>query len=463
MYGGRAAFDRVGAFDATGLHSEHSLVYDAVSDLASRDVPIDVTTVAAALEQRGHLEAAHGRRQLSRLVREVPGAMNVEAYAKAVRSYLRELRRRELASELAAVVEDAERAAEIVNELAALVAPERSLLTRALRLVPLDDYATRPQVSWFVRQLIPARGIIVIFGSPKSGKTHVAVDVTMHAAHGMHWHGHTVPRALRVAYLAGEGHAGLRVRFHAWCRAHAPERRADYVVLPQALALAARIEDVLAVLREQHADLVVVDTLNAYFGSSDENSTADMTAFVEAVRRIRDDVGAAVLVIHHTGLADATRERGSGVLRGAADVIVQVARDDAGDEHLGVQVIAARDMDAWPEALALRLVSADTVWADDEGQPITTVLVAAGDRPVALPGRTGRPLTGGQQVTVDIVLEAARAKANGSATVLLMRHEIVAEAVRRGVNRTVAYRHLEKLAPRMRWRLLDPGALEVKL
>jgi hypothetical protein len=45
--------------------------------------------------------------------------------------------------------------------------------------------------------------------------------------------------------------------------------------------------------------------------------------------------------------------------------------------------------------------------------------------------------------------------------VLVPLHEIVAEAVKRGVNRTVVYRHIEQLKERLGWRQLAPSSLQV--
>jgi putative DNA primase/helicase len=330
------------------------------------------------------------------------------------------------------------------------------------RLVSLNEFVVRPAVSWLARDLLPAESIVVVFGAPKSGKTHVIADLTMHAAHGMHWHGHTVTRALRVAYLAGEGHNGLRVRLHAWRGHHAAELRGDMRLIPQALPLAWRLPDVLAVLQPYAPDVVVVDTLNAYFGGADENSTKDMTSFVVAVRYLRDELHSAVIVVHHTGLGDATRERGSSVLRAAADVIVQVARDDGGSGLVGMQVIEARDMEPWTEPLSLRLVHADTDWADDEGQPITTCIVAAGNAPVTLPGRGGRPLGEAQTTVLTIARELAATRRNGSADVLLARHEISALAQQRGVDRRRVSQSWESLARRGLIRLVEPGSIAMR-
>lgn len=341
----------------------------------------------------------------------------------------------------------------------------------ALRLVSLEEFVTRPNIRWLIRDLLTPQAIMVVFGPPKGGKTFSVCDLMMHAAHGLDWHGHKIPRPLRVAFLAGEGRMGLKVRLHAWLMHHdTAQRSGDFQLLPEALSLPERVLEVIDMLRLYAPDIVVVDTLNAYFGGGDENSTQDMTQFVTALRMVRDAVGCAVVTLHHTGLADSGRERGSGVLRGAADVIVQVAKDEGDTGLVGFQVVTGRDVPGWDSALALRLRKVETDWLEEPGdaedsenpQPMATCVVEAADSPVTLPGR-GRKLNDKQRITVEIVQKLARERANGSSTVLLHRHEIVDEAVKSGINRTVAYRHLDQLAGRMHWRLLEPGSLEVRL
>lgn len=330
-----------------------------------------------------------------------------------------------------------------------------SLPDERLRLQTLDEFDRRPQVTSLAHGLLHAEDIAVVFGAPKSGKTYAALDLAMHAAHGIDWHGHAIPRPLRVVYLAGEGHTGLRVRLHAWRHTHKVPLRGDMQILPVALALVAELEPILQTLQEVRPDVVFVDTLNAYFGGGDENSTQDMTAWVNAVRQLRDSLGCAVVVIHHTGHADQSRERGSIALRGAADVVLQVARDESGSGLVGLQVVAARDMETWTEPLSLRLKSVTTDWADDDGQPLHTCIVEKADQSVTLPGRARR-----SSPSQAAILTAAMALAGPDG--LVARIDLIQHAMQSGVSRTAAYRAMRELAPRMGWQFVEPGSLRLK-
>ena len=74
--------------------------------------------------------------------------------------------------------------------------------------------------------------------------------------------------------------------------------------------------------QEKHGNpvLVIIDTLNRNFGNGDENTTEDMTAFVNNIDNyIRSRFGCAVLIVHHSPLNYWKRARGASALRAAAD------------------------------------------------------------------------------------------------------------------------------------------------
>jgi RecA-family ATPase len=215
---------------------------------------------------------------------------------------------------------------------------------KPLKLQSLEEFVQRPSVSFHVRGIVPTQGIVIAFGPPKGGKTFSIGDLTLHAAHGLpEWHGYKIPRRVRVAYLAGEGTLGLKVRFKAWLDHHDNlDKSGDFLVLPEALSLPDNCNEVLELLKPFNPGIVVLDTLNAYFGAGNEDATPDMSAFCCAVRALRDGLKCAIIVIHHTGHGNQGRERGSIVLRASADVLIQVAKDEGGSGNVGFQVLTGR-------------------------------------------------------------------------------------------------------------------------
>lgn len=282
----------------------------------------------------------------------------------------------------------------------------------SLQFETLAEFISAPPRACQIAGLDPGASIVVVFGPPKCGKTFAICDLTMHVAHGLNWHaGFQVRRSLRVAYLAGEGAAGLRVRLRAWMAQHSDLPSGEFIVLPRALPLPEKVEKVAERLKEFKPDMVVVDTLNAFFGAGSENDTETMTNFVNAIRYLRDTLGSSIYVIHHTGHGDQTRERGSNVLRASADVLVRVARIRNG--NIGFQIVGARDIETMDSPLALRLRQVEVDLVDDAGESVQSCVVELADVAMGSPHHGEHELGDAQKAVLDIILDLSKEVPHG--------------------------------------------------
>lgn len=196
---------------------------------------------------------------------------------------------------------------------------------RGFRLVRFDELeAKEPQ--WLIEGLLEQDSLASIFGESGSGKSFFTLDMAFCVAAGVPFHGRFVEQG-PVIYLAGEGFSGLARRRAAWEKHHVVSLRgAPIFVSNQAPALldaASAVEvarAVEAVSSQVGAPkLVVVDTLARAFAGGDENSSADMGAFVRSLDGLKARYGCSVLVVHHSGHGDKSRSRGSSAFRGALD------------------------------------------------------------------------------------------------------------------------------------------------
>lgn len=409
---------------------DHRVLFAAICEVLSAGKPCDAVLLAEHLERTGQLAEAGGRVYIARLAADTPSAAHVIAYASAVRERAR----------------------------------PHSARTD-LRLATLAEFATQPKIRWLVRGILPDDSLVVVFGPPKGGKTYSVCDLLMHGAHGMPWHGHRVPKALRVAFLAGEGRNGLRVRLHAWLSHHDNAALAGaFNILPSSLSLPDRVEELIELLKPFAPEVVVPDTLNAFFGPYDENSTQDMTRFVASLRQLREALGCTLVVLHHTALADTGRERGSGVLRGAADVIIQVGKDESGSGNVGFQVITGRDIEPMEAPVALKLTRVETDWLDEDGTPLTTCIVQSANQPVTLAGRGSRPLGDAQSTVLACARELAAGKdPDPSGYVLLSRSDVAAQARARAVSKQSISSAWAPLQTRGYLKLAEPGSVLLKV
>lgn len=287
---------------------------------------------------------------------------------------------------------------------------ELSLVDRALAKVDaaIDEKASRPRllvdagelvklparVDWLVRGIIERECLALLFGDPGAGKSFAALGLSAAVSTGTDWHGHRTA-AGPVAYIAGEGHAGIARRLkalevhHGLALADAPlvvSRRA--VPFLDALAVEALAEELDAL--PVAPALIVVDTMARAMSGGEENSAADVGAFVAACDRLKSRYKAAVLIVHHAGHGDKTRARGSSALKAAVDVEMGLTRLADADGVLVLSCTKSKDAEPF-EPLHFELATVALPWADDEGQPINSaVLVRCDYEPTEKPKPRGR-------------------------------------------------------------------------
>lgn len=321
------------------LRGEHFLdgrnekIYRAMLAISSSGRAIDPYTVAEELEQRGDLELAGGRDYIGWLVDVVPNAANAAEHVAIVRD---RAITRHLVPVLSQALEDIRggraRPGEIARELASMLgswAPTRS----RFRLLSDVDVAHLPPLEFLVDGLLPAGGLLAIYGPPGCGKSFLALDLTCSVGTGRAWLGHAVNREGAAIYVAAEGSAGLAPRLDAWRTsrglAAAAPLNVQFCLQPTNLLEQADPSALLVEIRRSGVSpaLIVFDTLHRSMAGGDENSAKDVGRVIENADRIRRETGAAVLMVHHSR-KDSEVERGSTSLRGAVDTLLQVKVED---------------------------------------------------------------------------------------------------------------------------------------
>ena len=221
----------------------------------------------------------------------------------------------------------------------------------------LEDVADMPDEDEEEPELVPdwapASGLVEIFGPPKAGKSWFGLDLALHIATGLPWCGVPVQQ-VPVVYLIGEGKAEIRKRVRAWYKAKGLERKPGQIrFLYRAVKLRPDVVKQLAIDNPcvfNGARAVFVDTVNRYM-AGDENSTNDMTAFVEMCDALRGPW--CLFALHHTGRADERRPRGSNVLDAAVDAKISVTRNKKTGQTI-VKVDESRS-GATPKPMAFRI------------------------------------------------------------------------------------------------------------
>jgi len=222
-------------------------------------------------------------------------------------------------------------------------------------LVPALELISDPApVRWIIDGWLQQRGVAMIHGPSCVGKSYLALDWSLRiATGGRDWAGRAVTGGT-VAYLAGEGHLGLRGRIAGWLSVAKPDGpvnlHVSWIVRPldteAGLSMVQRGLD-----RLDGVDLVVFDTVNRWMLGNDQDSQA-VGAFLRNCTNIVNEFGCSVLLIHHTGVSrDAQdRPRGSGAWRGGLENEIGVQPEKGG--LIKITPLKSRDSELGPSVLA---------------------------------------------------------------------------------------------------------------
>ena len=193
-----------------------------------------------------------------------------------------------------------------------------------------SDYPTITAPETIVGGLLEAGTLAVLFGESNTGKSTFALDIGFRVSRGEAWRGRATRKGV-VLWLALESAAGLRRRVVAHRLHHkgGPPLFADVTAAVRLLEVG-DAHALIATIRAAEADagekcaLVVVDTVARALAGGDENDGRDMGTLIRGCDLIRQETGATVLLIHHSGKDSTRGARGHSSLRAAVDTEIEV-------------------------------------------------------------------------------------------------------------------------------------------
>ena len=275
------------------------------------------------------------------------------------------------------------------------------------RLLTPDELAALPVCEYRIKHVLPASGVAVIYGAPKSGKTFLVLDAAAAIVEGRDWFGYRT-RICPVVYVGLEGQAGLAQRWQAYARIKGQARQAElrFVTAPWSILAAGDLGALAEAVRAAECSngLIAVDTLNAASPGADENSSVDMGRIIEGAKHLQREVGGLILLIHHAGKDTGRGLRGHSSLTGAVDAIIEVTRDESGDRREWRVERAKDGPESDPLPFALSVVE---LGEDEDGEPLTSCVIEPREREETTRNKS-RPPGGNQKTALKAIGDALK-------------------------------------------------------
>lgn len=315
----------------------HQMLYRCILDLGN---DTETMLIAETLISRGQFEQVGGFEYIDAVEATMPMRGSIEHYCsivkdRSVRRQMVERANRDLL--LAADIEQP-----VLNGRYRQGDPVFQLYTDA-------DLEALPPLEWVIKDLIPRRGLGMIYGPPGNGKTFVVLDLCCALAKGNFLFAKEfgIEGEHRVVYCAGEKFHGIPARKKAaqtqW--GLTPEQATRFRVcrgVPQLFARdhvgsAGRFIEYMRAHYPDGIDLLVIDTLHLATIGANEISGTDTGAEIEAAKQIQSALGCVIILVHHSGAAN-QRERGHTGWKASADLMIKVEKVKESNDKLEVTI-----------------------------------------------------------------------------------------------------------------------------
>lgn len=275
---------------------------------------------------------------------------------------------------------------------------------------PVHLFSSTQALPWIIKGVLPQAGLAVMYGASGSGKSFAALDMGMAIAQGIEWRGRRVKQGA-VAYIAAEGADGFRKRVAAYALKNGTDLASVPMTVLSASPNLMEKDDardiVLGIRASGGADVVIVDTFAQTTPGANENAGEDVGKALGHCKRIHEQTGALVVLIHHSG-KDATKgARGWSGLRAAADAEIEVIRE--GDQR-ALQLTKNKDgEDGLQWGFALEVVE---LGVDDDLDPVTSCVVVEAEAPIKK-GPGAKPMGKVEAVVFDVLREFSQVQTAG--------------------------------------------------
>lgn len=317
------------------LSPQGRAVLEVLAEQHEEGFPCSLAAVLDDLDRAGNLELVGGAAAVCELADSEATAVGVADVARRLRRLALERKARVLAEQIARGDRDAttrEELREIEEQLEGVSVGSLDLAAAGFSGERLEALRKRPvRVSPFAKLLPPEPGLVVFNAKPKTGKTTLAGYLAQAWACGVSpWEGAPALPGSRALVLSAEQpvervDATLRrldtmsanVTREKWTErvtvvARDPElpRNAARMLTLDGTGRALLRQGLLRARREGDPyGLVVLDSMSRLVPENlDENSNAEVSAWLAPLQELAEELGVYIVLIHHVGHAEGRNE-----------------------------------------------------------------------------------------------------------------------------------------------------------
>ncbi len=236
-----------------------------------------------------------------------------------------------------------------------------------------SDLTAQPTpTDWLLENFVEKGSLNLLFGEPGACKTLFALEWAFCMAAGLSWNDCRTKQT-DVVIIVGEGYRGTGRRFKALEAKYGIKAPARLFISQRPAQLSDEVNTQWVAKSIEalcpNVGLVIIDTLHRNM-TGDENSSQDIGQFINNIDTFIRPLGAAVLVVHHSGHGVKDRSRGSSSIRAAMDGEFSCVKSN---DLITLSCCKAKDFEAVaPLQFSIKKTALDG-WLDSDGEQINSV------------------------------------------------------------------------------------------
>ena len=306
---------------------KHQYIWRSICYQYNNGNPTDVPSVIDVLKQYNLLEHSGGAYYLTELI-DIPTAATAKYHARRVKECAVIRKTKELAYRFVSQSQTSD-ISELRTEIDTLIQEMPANGAIPIKLWDVLDYVDddSPEPKMILDEgIFPERGVLILGGQPKTGKSLVSMNIAMAIATGDKWLDFDVSHERKVLILQAENsYYNMRRRIKCMVDQQSLTRGMLTISDPASLKINDHKDFCLLedLVDEHESEVLIIDPL-VYFHSVDENDNAAMGMVMEQLRNLANNHNVAIIIVHHAKKAGMVDSTGGSNLRGASSVFGSV-------------------------------------------------------------------------------------------------------------------------------------------